>query len=127
MTKATVLILGGTGEARALARCLVASGPPGLAVVSSLAGRVSRPALPEGDVRIGGFGGVSGLTAWLVEQEVSVVVDATHPFATTISAHAVAACADARVPLLSLVRPPWTARAGDSWHEVASLAEAAAL
>ncbi|MGH3276824.1 MAG: precorrin-6A/cobalt-precorrin-6A reductase, partial [Streptosporangiaceae bacterium] len=60
-------------------------------------------------------------------QEVSVVVDATHPFATTMSAHAVAACADARVPLLSLVRPPWTPRAGDSWHEVSSLADAAAL
>ncbi len=63
-TAATVLILGGTGEARELAGLL--RGQPGLAVVSSLAGRVRRPALPEGEVRIGGFGGVTGLAAWLL-------------------------------------------------------------
>jgi precorrin-6A/cobalt-precorrin-6A reductase len=49
-----LLILGGTGEARALAAALHAAGEHGF--VSSLAGRVSAPALPAGAVRIGGFG-----------------------------------------------------------------------
>jgi precorrin-6A/cobalt-precorrin-6A reductase len=127
MTQATVLILGGTGEARELAGRLVAAGVPGLRVVSSLAGRVSQPALPAGEVRVGGFGGVAGLAGWLRENAVTVVVDATHPFAETMSSNAVAACAEVPVPLLRLARAPWAAGTADAWHEVDSLEEAAAL
>jgi precorrin-6A/cobalt-precorrin-6A reductase len=122
---ATVLILGGTGEARQLARLL--DGQPGVRVISSLAGRVADPALPAGEVRVGGFGGIAGLTAWLRDGQVRAVVDATHPFAETISANAVAACAAAGTPLLSLIRDPWTAGPGDRWHEADSLPAAAAL
>jgi len=122
---ATVLILGGTAEARELAGRV--AGRPGIRVVSSLAGRVRDPALPAGEVRIGGFGGADGLAAWLLAQDVSAVVDATHPFAQAISANAAAACAAAGIPLLTVVRPPWTAGDGDAWHEAASLAQAAAL
>jgi precorrin-6A/cobalt-precorrin-6A reductase len=121
----TVLVLGGTAEARTLAARL--TGVPGLRVVSSLAGRVSDPVLPAGEVRVGGFGGVDGLAAWLRDAGVGAVVDATHPFAETISAHAVDACARTGVPLLRLARPGWVARDGDDWHEVGSLDEAAAL
>jgi precorrin-6A/cobalt-precorrin-6A reductase len=127
VTRPAVLILGGTGEARELARRLEAAGPAGLRVISSLAGRVSDPALPAGEVRVGGFGGVAGLIAWVRDNEVSVVVDATHPYAATMSAHAAAASAAAPVPLLSVVRAPWRAGGGDTWHEAGSLAEAAAL
>jgi precorrin-6A/cobalt-precorrin-6A reductase len=122
---AAVLILGGTGEARELAGLL--AGHDGLTVVSSLAGRVADPALPAGEVRIGGFGGATGLAGWLRDRQVAAVVDATHPFAQTISAHAIAACAAAGIPLLSVVREPWTAGPGDTWHEAGSLPEAAAL
>jgi precorrin-6A/cobalt-precorrin-6A reductase len=87
-----------------LAKRLVADGIP---VTSSLAGRVADPALPEGTVRIGGFGGPDGLTDYLRRQRFAVVVDATHPFAATISASAVVACAAAGVPLLRLARPGW--------------------
>jgi precorrin-6A/cobalt-precorrin-6A reductase len=121
----TVLVLGGTAEARALAGRL--ADVPGLRVVSSLAGRVSQPALPAGEVRVGGFGGVEGLAAWVRDAGVGAVVDATHPFAETISAHAADACARAGVPLLRLARPGWEARDGDDWHEAGSLDEAAAL
>jgi precorrin-6A/cobalt-precorrin-6A reductase len=124
-TPAAVLILGGTREARDLAALL--AGRPGLRVISSLAGRVRDPALPAGEVRIGGFGGADGLAAWLLEQRVAVVVDATHPFAATISVSAAAACAATGVPLLGLAREPWTAGRDDGWHEVDSLDEAAAL
>lgn len=100
----TVLVLGGTAEARALAAALVDAG---VDVLSSLAGRVSQPALPVGRVRVGGFGGVDGLATFLVEHRVTAVVDATHPFAATISTNAAAACATARTPLLRLARPGW--------------------
>ncbi len=63
-------------------------------IVSSLAGRVPDPALPVGPVRIGGFGGVDGLRNWLRDNGIDTVVDATHPYAATITANAAAACAD---------------------------------
>lgn len=118
-----MLILGGTGEARALAAGLVDAG---LDVESSLAGRVSNPAMPLGRVRVGGFGGPHGLAAYLREQGVDVLVDATHPFAATISANAALAAARANVPLLAVRRPGWTAAAGDDWTRVPDVPAAAA-
>jgi precorrin-6A/cobalt-precorrin-6A reductase len=120
-----VLILGGTSEARSLASRL--AGRPGLRVVSSLAGRVRDPALPAGEVRIGGFGGAGGLAAWLTQEHVTAVIDATHPFAEAISASAAAASDRTGVPLLRVVRPPWEPGDGDNWHEVCSLADAASM
>ncbi|MEU0492835.1 cobalt-precorrin-6A reductase [Nocardiopsis sp. NPDC006139] len=111
-----LLLLGGTSEARELAALLVAAG---VDVTSSLAGRVARPRLPEGRVRIGGFGGVAGLRAALADYD--AVVDATHPFALGMSANAAAACTD--LPLLRLERPGWEPEPG--WHHAADHGEAA--
>src|SRR3954462_12524087 len=99
----TVLVLGGTAAAGELAAHLAAE--PHMRVVSSLAGRIARPRLPAGEVRIGGFGGPPGLAAYLTEHDVQAVVDATHPFAERISASAVTACERAGVLLLRLERP----------------------
>jgi precorrin-6A/cobalt-precorrin-6A reductase len=118
-----VLLLGGTGEARRLAGALVADG---VDVVSSLAGATADPLLPEGEVRVGGFGGAAGLGTWLRGQRIARVVDATHPFAAGITANAAAACAAEGIPLLRLQRPGWTAGPGDDWRWVDSLEEAAA-
>ena len=119
----TVLLLGGTGEARALAAALDADN---IDFVSSLAGRVSRPRLPVGKVRVGGFGGIEGLAGYLRDNGITAVVDATHPFATSISANAVAACARCVVPLLRLARPGWAdLPCADGWHWVESHEEAA--
>lgn len=100
----TVLVLGGTSEARELARVLVDFGQP---VLSSLAGRVSRPALPPGRVRVGGFGGVDGLVATIAAEPVRLLIDATHPFAAQISQHAAVAAEITGCPLLRLQRPGW--------------------
>lgn len=112
-----ILLLGGTGEARDLAARLVQDG---VEVTSSLAGRVERPRLPVGQVRIGGFGGVEGLRAALPGYD--AVVDATHPFAAGITANAAAACTG--VPLLRLERPGWSP--DPAWHYVDSHDQAAA-
>ena len=98
-----LLLLGGTAEARALAARL----HPEVGVISSLAGRVPDPALPVGEVRIGGFGGADGLRDWLRDNGIDAVVDATHPFAATITATAATVCAELGLPHLVLARPAW--------------------
>ncbi|WP_316766371.1 cobalt-precorrin-6A reductase [Streptomyces sasae] len=120
-----VLILGGTAEARELAAELAAH--PGVRVTTSLAGRVSRPGALAGDVRVGGFGGAAGLAEWLREECADALVDATHPFAETITANAARAAAETGVPAVVLRRPGWRPGPEDRWHPVASLAEAAGL
>jgi precorrin-6A/cobalt-precorrin-6A reductase len=98
-----VLLLGGTAEGRALAQAL----HPRVDIVSSLAGRVPDPALPVGPVRVGGFGGVDGLRRWLLGENIGAVIDATHPFAATMTAHAAQVCGELGIPHLVLARPAW--------------------
>ena len=117
-----ILILGGTNEARQLADLMETAG---LDVVTSLAGRVSRPRLPRGEVRIGGFGGPEGLAHWLRQNDVSAVIDATHPFAETISDSAARAAGHTGVPLLRLHRRPWSPQPDDEWIRVPDMAAAA--
>ncbi len=119
-----VLVLGGTTEARLLAEQLAERA--GVRVTTSLAGRVARPRMPDGEVRVGGFGGAEGLAAWLREHRVAAVVDATHPFAEVISANAARAAAVTGTTLIALRRPGRVAGPGDCWHDAASLADAAA-
>lgn len=116
-----ILILAGTAEARNLANALVALGRD---VISSFAGVTQEPLLPVGRIHRGGFGGVEGLAGFIRAEAVTRVVDATHPFAAQMSAHAHAACSALQVPLLRLERPAWQAQAGDNWTDVARMAEA---
>ncbi|GLY33120.1 precorrin-6A/cobalt-precorrin-6A reductase [Kineosporia sp. NBRC 101731] len=112
-----VLLLGGTGEARELAAVLVARGVP---VISSLAGRVSSPRLPMGEVHVGGFGGAAGLAEYLRSESISAVVDATHPFAARITAHAVVATR-ATNPAPCPARPS----PGEAWPDHSGVGEKA--
>lgn len=118
-----VLILGGTSEARALAARAAES--PDLDAMLSLAGRTRQPQVQPVATRIGGFGGIDGLCAYLKAERIDRVIDATHPFAAQISRHAAAACGRLGIPLLILARPPWQKQPGDNWTEVADLDAAA--
>lgn len=89
-------------------------------------GRVASPRPQPVPVRIGGFGGVEGLAAWLRAEGVTHLVDATHPFAAQMSANAVAAAARTGVPLLALTRPDWQPGPGDRWTPVPDMAGAVA-
>ena len=102
-----VLVLGGTAEARALAVALESAG---VDFVSSLAGRVAHPRMPVGSVRVGGFGGVDGLVRTIRSDGFTHLIDATHPFASTMTAHAVQACARTGLPMTRLARPGWADR-----------------
>ncbi|HKM65230.1 MAG TPA: cobalt-precorrin-6A reductase [Acidisphaera sp.] len=119
-----LLILGGTTEASALARAVAGDGR--VRATLSLAGRTRAPLAQPVPVRVGGFGGSEGLADYLTAHRIDAVIDATHPFASQITANAVAAARTARVPLLGLVRPPWHAQAGDRWQVVSGIAAAAA-
>ena len=99
----------------------------GAAITLSLAGRTKAPLPQAGRVRVGGFGGAQGLAAFLRDEGVSALVDATHPFAARISANAEAAASNAGVPLIVLQRPEWKQEPGDRWLPAGSAADAAAL
>ncbi|RDI67099.1 precorrin-6A reductase [Nocardia pseudobrasiliensis] len=76
-------------------------------------------------MRVGGFGGVDGLREWLADNDVDVLVDATHPFAALISEHAAEAASSLAVPVIQLRRPGYRAQSGDHWTRVPDLATAA--
>ena len=117
------MILGGTTEANQLMAAL--ANDARFDAVLSYAGRTERPTPPPIPWRVGGFGGVDGLTKYLRDQKIARVVDATHPFAAQMSAHAIAACAIVGVPLLALERLSWPRMAGDRWSEVDDFVAAA--
>ena len=120
-----ILILGGTAEAADLAAALTVRFGAAVEIISSQAGRTRTPREPAGTLRVGGFGGVTGLAVYLVDQQIDLVIDATHPFAKRISANARAACHRVDCPRLILARPPWRRQPGDDWHDVANAAAAA--
>ena len=118
-----VLILGGTREAATLAEKLIREGNY---VITSLAGRTKEPAPVAGEIRSGGFGGIEPMAQWISTHAITKVIDATHPFATTISANAREACRIAGVELVVKKRGPWSKHSGDNWIEVKTLQDAAA-
>jgi precorrin-6A/cobalt-precorrin-6A reductase len=119
-----ILLLGGTMEASLMARALHDAK---MNAVYSYAGRTDAPMAQPLPTRVGGFGGVDGLRAYLVAEGISHVIDATHPFAAQMSGNAVLACAALGLPLIALERAPWVAGEGDRWTHVTDLATAATV
>jgi precorrin-6A/cobalt-precorrin-6A reductase len=119
-----LLILGGTTEATALARAL--AGDARFSATLSLAGVTRWPAAQPIPIRVGGFGGVAGLAQYLREHRIGALLDATHPFATQMTANAIAAARQTDTPLLVVLRPAWQPTTGDHWTMVESMDAAAA-
>ncbi|MBR0971159.1 MULTISPECIES: cobalt-precorrin-6A reductase [Bradyrhizobium] len=113
MTRA--LILGGTSDASLLA---VEIARARIDAVYSYGGRTRAPADQPLPTRIGGFGGVRGLTDYIRAEAITHVIDATHPFAAEMSRNAIEACAETGTPLIALERAPWAQASGDNWIEV---------
>lgn len=118
-----VLVLGGSAEAFDLAEQLAGDGA--VEAITAMAGVTRERRAVPGHVRIGGFGGPDGLAAWLTAEHIDAVVDSTHPFARQMTANAARAAAAAGVPIIHVVRPPWTPQPGDDWREVGDMAAAA--
>jgi precorrin-6A/cobalt-precorrin-6A reductase len=117
-----LLILGGTAEASALGRHIAARRD--IDPVLSFAGRTQNPTPPPIPFRVGGFGGVAGLTSYLSDRRIDIVIDATHPFADQMSRNAVAACGALALPIAGLTRPAWRERDEDRWTRVTDMAGA---
>jgi len=119
---ARILVLGGTTEARLLGERLAKRGE--LAVTLSLAGRTAAPVPHAVPLRIGGFGGVAGLADYLTTERITILIDATHPYAGVISQNAANAARQTGVAFMTLRRPPWDKVAGDRWIDVADTTDA---
>ncbi len=110
-----VLLLGGTQDARMLAKEL--AGREDINATISLAGVTSNPPDFGLDKRIGGFGGVDGLCSYIRDEGIEVLIDATHPYAEQMSRHAAIAAHETGIKRLALNRPAWQAEDGDDWQE----------
>jgi precorrin-6A/cobalt-precorrin-6A reductase len=121
---ARLLILGGTAEAAELAARL--AGDARLETVTSLAGLTRLPGGAGNRVRRGGFGGPDGLATFLKEERYDALVDATHPFAGRIAAHAAEAAEMAQLPRVKLLRPAFERTPRDRFVPVPDMHAAAA-
>lgn len=118
----TLLLLAGTGDARQIARGLA-----GGDVIASLAGATRGPAPLPIPTRVGGFCGEDGFRDFLKENDITAVLDATHPYAHRITDRSARICAELGLPFLQFLRPGWVAAPGDQWTEIAREEDAAAL
>ncbi|PJI91651.1 precorrin-6A/cobalt-precorrin-6A reductase [Yoonia maricola] len=115
----TLLVLGGTGEARQIAERL-----QGQDAVISLAGATRNPDEQPLPTRIGGFGGEAGFLDYLQKAGITAVLDATHPYAQRITTRTAQLCSAQRVPYVQFLRAPWTPEPRDRWVEISSETEA---
>ena len=106
-----------------MARALASAGYD---AIFSYAGRTESPVAQPLPLRIGGFGGASGMVEYLRAERITHLIDATHPFAATISKNAILACIETKIPLIGLERAPWVAGPQDRWISAPDIAGAVA-
>ena len=110
-----ILLLGGTREARMIAGLLAKRDD--CTAILSLAGVTSSPPDTGLEKRIGGFGGAEKMAAWMQDEAITTLIDATHPYAARISANAAWAAEKTGIRRLCLSRPQWEPEDGDQWQE----------
>lgn len=112
-----ILLLGGTKDAKDLVALL--SDRADFEIHMSLAGRTKAARQAQAGsttgLRIGGFGGVDGLVAYLRDQNIDILLDATHPFAKDISWNAYHAARQLGIDHLQILREAWQPEAADTW------------
>ena len=113
-----ILVLGGIAESKVIARQLIDQGHE---VIYSIVGLVRQPDI-DCEVHLGGFSnpqqtGAEGLGSYCKQRAIDLLVDATHPYAQTISANAIAAAELAGIECWRYLRPGWQANYGENWHD----------
>jgi precorrin-6A/cobalt-precorrin-6A reductase len=117
-----VLLLAGTAEAREIAESLNRMGVQSVASLAGTTRAAKRLPIP---MRVGGYGSAKAFADYLRTEDITHVLDATHPFAARMSIRSVQVCRVLGVPYLQVLRPAWTPQAGDQWTLLQSEAEAA--
>lgn len=109
-----MLLLAGTAEAAQIARALARE--TRVVATASLARATPAPAALGLPTRIGGWGGDEAFRLWLLREQIDAVLDATHPFAATVSHRTAAICADEGVSYIQFLRRSWTPGGDDHWE-----------
>ncbi len=126
MYKQKVLILGGSTEGFLLAEKITQKYQGTVEIITSFAGITKKRRAVVGKMRVGGFGGVDGLAAYLKSEAITHIIDATHPFAAQMKYNADQAVLQrGGVQLCHIMRPKWEAQQGDEWLLVGDMAQAA--
>lgn len=118
----TVLLLGGTGDAKRIAQRLA---DKNVKAVVTLAGATRNPDKLPLPTFSGGFGGRARFGQFLKEHSISKVLDATHPFAAQITERTAQVCKELSVSHCMFVRAPWKPETGDNWIEISQEEDAA--
>lgn len=116
-----ILVLAGTEEARIL--CHKISEIEGLEVIVSLFQKILPSDYP-GQIIAGGFGGTDGLAKYLQKERIGLLIDATHPYSSTINSNALAASRKTGTEYIRLVRKKWVAGPEYKWLEFPTLLQA---
>lgn len=116
-----ILILGGTSEARDLSILVRKENIKAVISYAGVVKKIAKQPLPK---RTGGFGGADGLAEYIINEKITHLIDATHPFANTISENAILAAKKTGVLFTTLERDPWEPEAGDHWTTVKTIESA---
>ncbi|WP_051369284.1 precorrin-6A reductase [Psychromonas arctica] len=114
-----VLVIGGTADGRKLATQLFELG---FDVIYSIAGIVRKATVP-GPVISGGFTQFGGLATYISDHKITHLIDATHPFAETMSNTIAQVSNDLSIPAIRFHRKPWPKTDNDYWVEVSEWPE----
>lgn len=113
----SILVLGGTLDARQITETLIKKGKT---CIYSVKGLVRIPNLPC-QVIEGGFEVRGGLEHYSRIAAVTCIVDATHPFATKMSQKALKVANIIGIPYIRFNRDAWDAEAADQWTHFSNI------